>query len=111
MKHTATVQKFIDEYVDKYCKYLEIKKPDILYKALDAKRWCLEIHPEFRWGRCSYLGGVAWKSNNTIFLNLRLHYTLNELQETIAHELIHLRYKTRHGKWFSKKEKEVLKNG
>lgn len=102
---------FVEKYAKIYCKRLGLDYDDVIF---------LYTVPDFIWFATKIddyknppvLGyyGQTWKQYDVIFIHLYEHDDRRELKDTIAHELIHLKYKQLdHGRKFTLLVKKVLR--
>ncbi len=109
MKDTPQVRQFIRERVTHYTKKLKMKQwqiPDVFFNGIalpnkkdsifnDKKYYAHYFHDE--------------GSLSLIHINIPAHKTKQDLDDSIAHELIHLQEPSlRHGKKFDKKVQELM---
>jgi len=101
MKLTESKIKWIKNRVNYYCKLLEVEEPPLIltrkdYEEMKAKRRAINQHYRGRnfsrfLGVCH--GNVTYQGVNKdyvlVALNVKKHYNLKQLDETIRHELIH----------------------
>ena len=115
MYKTKKLWKWIDEKVIKYSKYLEIVPPVIYYNQKDFVKsiaifmgYDVNTYIKFielRYSTADLIGTIFAQAFShsydiAIFLNVSIDKT--ELENTIVHELCHLRYcKVEHGKKFN----------
>ena len=95
MYKTKKLLKWIDKEVDKYCKYLDIEKPKVVYSAETFVDAVLPFYPHSRewlmddaWADDEIYGSID-KTYQVLRLNVRDHTTKLRLKETIVHELSH----------------------
>lgn len=101
MKLTDSKVQWIKERVEYYCKLLEVDIPPLIltrkeYEQMKATRRA--INPHYRGRNFSRFLGVCHgnityigknKEAILIALNVKKHFNLKQLDETIRHELIH----------------------
>lgn len=109
MKKTPSIQIFIEEKVAKYCKQLSINRPTILTKTRQIKDLPKDMTRGRRTSAYKYYG-VSYISYNTVFLNVRKITNRKSLDNTIRHELVHMRFPyLSHGLNFYEKVKQLKK--
>ena len=98
MQDLPALREWIDEHVLKYYRQLGITKvsiPTILYGLQDAPKDVLANPTAKRYKRyaaVSLFHPTKPSKPSWIVLNLDWHKSLNELEDTIAHEMIHMRF-------------------
>lgn len=98
MKLTESKVSWVRERVAKYCEALEVPPPTFLILTRKGyeewKDWRKEINPSYRGRNFSRFLGVCHGNYKLerfkmITLNVKRHYDLKGLDNTIRHELIH----------------------
>ena len=108
MRLTPEITIWIEELVIQYSVQLSIRKPRCLLKVSDVLALPLEITRGRRTSAYRYQG-VTYLKHRIVFINVRRSRTLNELKQTVAHELVHLRFPyLSHGDGFRKKVEAVM---
>lgn len=84
------IDQFIQLTVQRYTGILKIKKP--VFICTNKKEW-LSVFPDDK-HRIKTASGATRKQFNWIYLNLSItdHKSLLELEDTILHELLHLKF-------------------
>lgn len=107
MRLTTDLEHWIYGLVTRYSTQLSIVKPRYVLRVRDLLGLPLEVTRGRRTSAYRYYG-VAYIKHNTIFLNVKRTPSLVKLQETIAHEMVHLRFPyLNHGSVFRTKVKKV----
>ena len=108
MRLTPEIKSWIEELIIKYSVQLSIRKPRYLLQVRDVLALPLEITRGRRTSAYRYQG-VTYLKHGIVFINVRRSRTLHELKQTVAHELVHLRFPyLSHGDGFRKKIEEVM---
>ncbi len=108
MRLTPNLEDWIDNQVTKYSTQLSIAKPKYVLRVKDVLTLPKEITRGRRTSAYRYYG-VAYLKHNTVFFNVKRSNSLRKLQETIAHELVHLRFPyLNHGSALRAKVKAVI---
>lgn len=111
MKDLPAVRTWIQDTVNKYYKQLGLNKvPIVLYGLDDAPK---EVRTHKTGKNYKKYAAVSFistgKKPHFIILNLPYHRSIRELEDTIAHELLHIRFpKMEHGEDFWKRLGMVL---
>jgi len=109
MKRTKELLNWIDDTTEKYCKHLDVDKPDIVYsytafirkmqpyytsRGFSHRKTSLIINNTLEYDNpTSMLWGAMHCELGIMFLNLSVHgKSITKLKDTIAHELCHLKY-------------------
>jgi len=100
------------EFLEKtgiYANRLNIPEPKVLFTTKEILELPKEITEGRRTTAYKYYG-VSYLENNLIFLNIRKTPDEKTLENTLVHELIHLRFPyLSHGKRFNKLIRKTLK--
>jgi len=103
MKLSDSLVCFIEERLYRYCKQLSINKPTVLTKTREVLDLPKKVTKGRRTSAYRYYG-VAYMAYNTVFINVKRNKTRKDLDHTIRHELIHMRFPyLSHGSNFEKK--------
>lgn len=97
------------QYLILYAERLEIIAPRMITSPTELRRF-LKLHGYKRLRRNKRVLGTAWHTCGVIWINLRSHNNNWQLRHTIAHELIHMKYRIPHGKRFEEKITQVINN-
>lgn len=92
-----------------YSSHLSIKEPKMLLTTKEVLEMPKEITAGRRTTAYKYYG-VSYMLHNLVFINVKKIPDEKALDNTIAHELVHLRFPyLAHGKRFNKYVRQVLK--
>lgn len=109
MKLDADLKLEILEKVGIYANRFSIPEPKVLFKSKEV----LEMPKELTLGRRTTAYkyyGVSFMKSNFIFINVKKIPDEKSLDDTIVHELIHMRFPyLSHGKRFNKLVRHALK--
>ncbi len=109
MKLDPDLRLAILEKVGIFSSYLSIAEPKVLLTTKEV----LEIPKELTAGRRTTAYkyyGVSYMLHNLVFINVKKIPDEKTLENTIAHELVHLRFPyLAHGKRFNKYVRQVLR--
>lgn len=90
--------------------HLSISEPKVLLTSREVLEMPKEITAGRRTTAYKYYG-VSYMQHNTIFVNVKKIPDQKALDDTIAHELVHLRFPyLSHGRRFNKIVRQVLKD-
>lgn len=108
MKLDPDLRLHILETVGVYSKRLSIKEPKVLLTTKEVLREPRELTTGRRTTAYKYYG-VSYLKHNIVFVNVKKIPDEKNLQNTIVHELIHLRFPyLSHGKKFNKLVRQAL---
>ena len=90
------------KYFEVYCNRLGVPMPTVFWTKKDMRDWFHAKYPGRRVTGLNHLGMCYYKVA-VIYINLRRHGgSSKHIRHTIAHELIHLKYRIPHGDRFYK---------
>ena len=124
MYKTKKLLKWIDETVIRYCLYLKVDKPEVVYSLsafvrcvhpyhpkLSKKQIISDVKHEWGIGKTDTYGSMSCRGN-IMALDIKNHSDIEWLKDTIAHELVHSKFPDMgHTKKFYKLIEEILKKG
>jgi predicted metal-dependent hydrolase len=107
MKIDSGLRLKILEKVGIYSNRFGIKEPKILFTTREVLEMPKEVTQGRRTSAYKYLG-VSYLQNNLVFINVKKIPDEKTLENTIVHELVHMRFQyLSHGRRFNK----LVKNG
>jgi hypothetical protein len=108
MKLDSDLRLRILEKVGIYSNRFGILEPEILFTTKEVLEMPKEITEGRRTSAYKYLG-VSYLQHNLVFMNMRKIHDEKTLENTIVHELIHMRFPyLSHGRRFNKLVKQGL---
>ena len=109
MKLTDDLRFFILEKVGIYSNRFSISEPKVLMTTKEVLEMPKEVTQGRRTSAYKYYG-ISYLQENLIFINVRKIPDEKNLENTIVHELIHMRFPyLSHGKRFNKLIRQGLK--
>jgi hypothetical protein len=109
MKLNPDLRLSILEKIGIYSGRLSISEPKVLLTSKEVLEMPKEITAGRRTTAYKYYG-VSYMQHNLVFINVKKIPDEKALDDTIAHELVHLRFKyLSHGRRFNKLVRQVLK--
>ena len=88
LQDLPAIREWIDITVTNYSKQIGHSKPGIEF---DGKREDKHIHSDCE-PKSKFCRGISCKKCNTLYVNINKHDTVKEIEDTIVHELVHLRF-------------------
>jgi hypothetical protein len=112
LKLTPYTRSWVQQEVAKYAKQIGIPEKDTPAIVCTRKE-VLDLPKELTQGRRTVTHkcfGIYFRRAKTIFINVKNHSSLQELKNTIVHELIHYRFLSlKHEKQFKQRIELILK--
>ena len=88
MQDLPAIREWVDITLANYARQIGQPKPELNFDgAKEDKHKHCNCEPKAR-----YTKGISCKKCNTVFINLKTHDSVKELENTIVHELTHLRF-------------------
>lgn len=92
----------IESLVEKYAEQVGVVTPRVVYTVEEILAMPRRVTETRTVSALKYLG-VYYKRAHTIFINVGLHDDLDDLEETIIHEMVHARFRSlKHGEEFER---------
>jgi hypothetical protein len=111
LKLIPYIRSWVQQELAKYAKQIGILEKDIPATVCTRKE-VLEMPKELTQGRrivTHKCFGICFRYAKTIFINIKMHGSSQELKYTIVHELVHYRFRyLSHGKEFEQRIKLIL---
>ncbi|HEC65995.1 MAG TPA: hypothetical protein ENI23_11940 [bacterium] len=109
MRLTDSLLKYMADLTERYCEQCSMETPFLWFTTREVKDAPASWTKGRRTSAYHYYG-VTYHGANAVFINVRLHKTRKSIQNTVSHELVHLRFPyLSHGIEFDKKTNQIIK--